>query len=131
MVLASGERKLRLSWSGEAKPVAVPAGAWTLMNYKIERTHQGAAWHLSGTSPCGKGPSLEVKEGADAKLAIDDRVQLSVAVKAHAGKTHLVFGVKGHDGMGLSVVKEDARPTPSWSVLKGDRKLDSGDFRYG
>lgn len=131
ILLMEGHRFVRLVWSGEKKPVSLPAGSYTIVNYKIERAHEGVEWHLSGSAPCGKGPVVGVKEGAETKLEIDDRVHVGVSAQAHHGNFRLSFGVSGHEGMGLSVVKSEARPTPRWAVARDGADLHSGDFAYG
>lgn len=129
MLLVSHDASVRLAWSGEKKPVAVPAGAYHMRNFRVERKHGGVEWFISGTA--APGPKVEVKEGEDTKLEIDETVRLDVSARRARGKIHFGFTITGHEGMGLSVVKDEALPIPAWSVVRGDQKLAGGDCAYG
>ncbi len=131
VLLVSGHQSIRAVWTGEKKPVPIPAGEWHIRNYKIERKHEGVEWILSGSHT--PGPTIVVKDDQkeQTKIEIDDTVRLNVQVRRMHGKLHFGFGITGHEGMGLSVIKDEARPVPKWEVSAGGEKLGEGDCRYG
>ncbi len=107
----------------------MPAGTWHVRNYRIEKTHEGVEWFLSGSA--SPGPAIEIKEGEESKLEIDETVRLKVRTQRHQGKVMIQFGIAGNDGVGLSVVRDNARPVPKWRVTSGETELASGDCSYG
>lgn len=129
VLLTWDQRQLRLVWNGKPEAIDVPAGPWRLRNYRIEQKQDGVEWFLSGSG--WPGPRIEVTENAETRLEIADTVQLKVRSVQQAGKVTVHFSVSGHHGMGLSVVKDEARPAPAWRVMAGDVELAKGVCRYG
>lgn len=129
LLLVSGHDQVRVIWNGERKAAQVPVGKWNLRNYKIEKKHEGVEWLLSGSGV--PGPEVEVKENEETKVEIDETVHLSVSGKRMHGKLQLGFNVTGHKCMGLTVVRDEARPAPKWKIARGEEDVASGEYRYG
>jgi hypothetical protein len=135
-VLAGPDGEVTLAFGADAKECALPPGKYRVRTTRIVREN----FILSSA---GKPePALEMKECAKkarmmdvaetARLQVGETVRFECRAKRHGKKLQLGFMIKGADGRGLSVYKDDKRVPVTYKVLAADGKvLAEGKMTYG
>lgn len=118
-----------LVWSKGGKR-ALPAGTYRVRTTRVERERGGMHWFLSSTSPPRE--SITIKAGRTVRVEVDDAVHFTCRARRKDDRIQLGFAIKGADGRGLSVYKNDRRVPVTYKVLAKDGKvLASGTMNYG
>ena len=132
VILAGPKVEIALIWRAEDKERrrAVPADAYRLRTTRIERTERGSHWFLSSSGPAGK--PRRYRAGRSVRLEVDPTVHFRGTVKRKAKQLQLGFTLKGADGRGISIYKDDRRVPVTYRILSADgRALVAGKMRYG
>lgn len=110
---------IRLTYTKTDRTREIAAGKYTVRRYVIEN----GEWAVWAT---GAGRAVTVKAGETTKLELDLDVQLKMTVMKHGKKTQIGGSFSGDSGMGLSLLKGDARVVVKWEVAE-----DTGECAYG
>jgi hypothetical protein len=109
---------------------ALPAGTYRVRTTRVEREKGDVHWFLSSTSPPRE--PITVKAGGTVRVAVGDTVHFQPRIRRKDDRMQLGFAIKGADGRGLSVYKNDRRVPVTYKVLAKDGKvLASGTMNYG
>lgn len=123
-VLAGPDGEVTLAWDAKTTEYALAPGKYRVRTTRIVREN----WIISSAGT--PEPSLTVKEGAE--LKVDETVRFQCHAKRQGGKLQLGFGIKGTDGRGLTVYKDDKRVPVTFKVLAKDGEvLAEGTMNYG
>lgn len=136
-MLAGPDGEVTLAFGSEAREAALPPGKYRVRTTRIVR--ENFIISSAGTPV----PELEVKDPAKgdkrmmdvaetARLEVGETVRFMARAKRQDGKLKLGFAIKGADGRGLTVYKDDKRVPVTYKVLAADGKvLAEGKMTYG
>ena len=106
------------------------AGSWLTAGLVCFGIGFGVHWFLSSTSPPRE--SITIKAGRTVRVEVDDAVHFTCRARRKDDRMQLGFAIKGADGRGLSVYKNDRRVPVTYKVLAKDGKvMASGTMNYG
>ena len=130
LLAAADGRRFRLSWeeeSGADRRRALPAGAYTLVGYRIVAADAaGKLWHVSASGP--KLRKLDLPAGSERTLEIDPSIRI---MKRVVGE-QLQVAVQGDDKAGLTIYKEGKRIPLGFELRSEDgAPRGAGQVRYG
>lgn len=123
-VLAGHDGEMTLVWDRKSPAPAIPPGKYRIRTTRIVRDN----WIISSAG--APEPSLDVNEKAE--LKIDETVRFDGHAKREGTRLQLGFSIKGADGRGLTVYKDDVRVPVTYKVLAKDGEvLAQGTMNYG
>ena len=123
-MLAGPTGELTLVWDPKGPAPEAPPGTYRVRTTRIARDNFLVS--SAGTPE----PSLVVTDKAELKL--DETVRFAGHAKRKGGKLQLGFGIKGADGRGMTVYKDDKRAPVTYRVLAEDGQvLAEGTMTYG
>lgn len=130
LLAAADGRRFRLSWeegAGADRRRALPAGAYTLVGYRIVAADAGGRlWHVSASG--AKLRELDLPAGTERTLAIDPTIRI---MKRVAGG-ELQVTVQGDDKAGLTIYREGKRIPLGFELSGADgARRGAGQVRYG
>lgn len=129
VVLAGPAGDVTLAWSKGGRR-ALPAGTYRVRTTRVEREQGGVHWFLSSTSPPRE--KITVKEGRTVRIEAGAVVRFTPRIRQKDDRMQLGFAIRGTDGRGLSVYKNDRRVPVTYKVLAKDGQvLASGTMNYG
>ncbi len=132
VLLAGPAGDVLLVWKRGEKDRArgLPPGSYRLRTVRVEREEKGRHWFVSTTGPAGEPLALEA--GKTRRIEVPGEVRFHAMAKRKGREISLGFDVKGPDGRGLSVYRDDRRVPVLYRVLdaKGD-EVASGTMNYG
>ena len=128
-----GGDALLLVWKA-AGEVSLPVGRYRVRTTRVERTVKGEHWFLSSSGPKGEAAGKQIKlHSGKNTIDLGDEVRFKGLVRGWRGtKLLLGFGIRGKDGRGLSVYRQDKRVPVRFRVLdKRGKTLKEGTMNYG
>jgi hypothetical protein len=129
VVLAGPDGAVTLVWN-KGGSRALPAGTYRVRTTRVEREKGGVHWFLSSTSPPRE--RITVKAAGTVRVEVGDAVHFQPRIGRKGDRMQLGFTIKGADGRGLSVYKNDRRVPVTYKVLaKKGKVLASGTMNYG
>ena len=130
IILVGPESDVALVWKGKRGSRSLPPGRYRLKTTRIARTKGKDHWFLSQTGP--PLPPQQLPSDKTTRIDVGDSVHFTPSVQREKGRLQLGFGIRGADGRGLSVYKNDKRVPVTYKLLsKGGRTLASGKMNYG
>lgn len=126
---------VRMAWDGRAGPRSIPAGAYHLLHYVIERNQGGRTWMFSCTGT--EGPRLIVGAGETTHLDLETKARLGWKVERRGDRLSLALGVFGQGGMEASLLDTarkgvDLRVEAGYGILDASgAQIGSGSLSYG
>lgn len=134
IVLKGDKGDVALVWKQGEKghERALPPGPYYLRTTRVERVKGKNHWFLSSTGP-QQGAAMKLKAGKAKRIDVAATVHFHAMMKPNKkGAFQLGFSIKGADGRGLSVYRNDKRVPVTYEVLaKGGKVLASGSMNYG
>jgi len=115
----------------EDRARTLPSGTYRLRTVRIEKERDGTHWFLSSTGPPGE--ALAVEAGKTARLDVKAEVHFeAVARRQREGGVQLGFSIRGADGRGMSIYRDDRRVAVSYSLRAEDGSVVAeGTMNYG
>lgn len=136
-VLAGPNGEVTLAWDPKTPDRALPPGKYRVRTTRIVRED----WILSSAGT--PEPALAVKDfrkerarlfdvAEPARLEVGETVRFDGHAKREGARLQLGFSIKGADGRGLTVYKDDVRVPVTYKVLAKDGAvLAEGTMNYG
>jgi hypothetical protein len=130
VVLSGRGGDVQLVWTKEKRTWSLPPGAYRLRTSRVEREKDGEHWFLSSCGPPNKPFALEAKEH---RLDPGDTVHFQGMFRGwKQDRLVLGFAIRGADGRGLSIYRQDRRVPVTFEVLdKSGDVLEQGRMNYG
>ncbi len=122
---------VRVVWSkgDREQRRAVAPGRYQVRRYVISRRDkEGVEWNVWAT---GLGREVEVRAGAETRIELDPDVTVKTHFMWAGAKVGLGGGFKGDSGMGLSLVRDEARVALPFQVSSAGRVNGTGEGAYG
>ncbi len=130
IILAGDKGDFALVWKGKKGSRSLLPGGYRLKTTRIARTKGKGHWFLSQTGP--PLPPQQLEPGKTIRIDVGDSVHFTPSVKREKGRLQLGFGIRGADGRGLSVYRNDKRVPVTYKLLSRDgRVVASGKMNYG
>ena len=113
----------------------IPAGRYRLESFGCTVAGKGGTrWYISSRAASEQtAKTLNIKSGADTKLALGQRLTASIDVKQDGNKLSLSLKLASADGWPCTIQRTDDKgDPPDFKVLsKSGEVLMSGKFAYG
>jgi hypothetical protein len=130
IILKGKEHDVALVWKGKREARLLAPGYYRVRTTRIVRRKGKDHWFLSQTGP--PLPPSPFEQGKTIRIEVGDSVHFKGHVKRKKDRLQLGFGIRGADGRGLSVYKNDKRVPVTYKLLSRDgRTLASGTMNYG
>ena len=136
-MLAGPDGEVALAFGEGAGEYALPPGKYRVRTTRIVRegfilSSAGAPEPSFVVDDPRKGPARTMDVAETARLEVGDVVRFAAHAKRKGTKLQLGFGIKGADGRGLTVYKDDKRVPVTYRVLAQDGQvLAEGTMTYG
>ncbi|MFT5287551.1 MAG: hypothetical protein ACI8TQ_003739 [Planctomycetota bacterium] len=123
-------KSFRLAWNGDEaeqqRALALPPGEYSLSTYRIVREQDGELWHISATRPAMT--KVQVRAGNNTRVQINESIKLHSSFRG----THATMSIKGDNGAGLSIYRQEHRIPIGYRVRsESGEVIASGKMRYG